>query len=54
MFTLTVDEVIADTQTINKTVKSVSSGVLNIGNANDGYSSGTCTGSMRNLKIYIA
>ena len=54
VFTLKVDGVIADTQTINKTVKSVSSGVLNIGNANDGYSSGTCTGSMRNLKIYIA
>jgi len=53
VFTLTVDGVIADTQTINKTVKSVSSGVLNIGNANDGYSSGTCTGSMRNLKIKI-
>mgnify|MGYP000724010683 len=29
-------------------------GVLNIGNANDSYSSGTCTGSMRNLKIYIS
>ena len=54
VFTLTVDGVIADTQTINKTVKSVSNGVLNIGNANDGYSSGTCTGSMRNLKIYIS
>ena len=54
VFTLTVDGVIADTQTINKTVKSVSNGVLNIGNANNGYSSGTCTGSMRNLKIYIS
>ncbi len=54
VFTLTVDGVIADTQTINKTVKSVSNGVLNIGNANDGSSSGTCTGSMRNLKIYIS
>lgn len=54
VFTLTVDDVIADTQTINKTVKSVSNGVLNIGNANDVYASGTCTGSMRNLKIYIA
>lgn len=54
VFTLTVDGVIADTQTINKTVKSVSNGVLNIGNANDVGSSGTCTGSMRNLKIYIA
>lgn len=53
VFTLTVDGVIADTQTINKTVKSVSSGVLNIGNANDAYSSGTCTGSMRNLKVVI-
>lgn len=53
VFTLKVDGVIADTQTINKTVKSVSSGVLNIGNANDAYSSGTCTGSMRNLKIKI-
>lgn len=53
VFTLTVDGVIADTQTINKTVRSVSNGVLNIGNANDGYSSGTCTGSMRNLRIKI-
>lgn len=53
VFTLTVDGVIADTQTINKTVKSVSNGVLNIGNANSGDSSGTCTGSMRNLKIKI-
>ena len=54
VFTLTVDGVIADTQTINKTVKSVSNGFLNIGNANDSFSSGTCTGSMRNLKIYIS
>lgn len=53
VFTLTVDGVIADTQTINKTVSSVSNGVLNIGNANDSSSSGTCTGSMRNLKIKI-
>lgn len=54
VFTLTVDGVIADTQTSSKTINSASNGVLNIGNANDGYSSGTCTGSMRNLKIYIA
>ena len=54
VFTLTVDGVIADTQTINKTVKSVSNGFLNIGNANDSFPSGTCTGSMRNLKIYIS
>lgn len=54
VFTLTVDDVIADSQTINKTVKSVSNGVLNIGNANDLGQSGTCTGSMRNLKVYIA
>ena len=54
VFTLTVDDVIADSQTINKTVKSVSNGVLNIGNANDLGQSGTCTGSMRNLRIYIA
>lgn len=54
VFTLTVDGVIAGTQTSSKTINSVSNGVLNIGNANDGYSSGTCTGSMRNLKIYIA
>lgn len=53
VFTLTVDDVIADSQTINKTVNSVSNGVLNIGNANDTTSSGTCTGSMRNLKIKI-
>ena len=54
VFTLTVDGVIADTQTINKTVKSVSNGFLNIGNANESFPSGTCTGSMRNLKIYIS
>ena len=54
VFTLTVDNVVADTQTSSKTVSSVSNGVLNIGNANDGDQSGTCTGSMRNLKIYIA
>jgi len=53
VFTLKVDGVAEDTQTINKTVQSVSNGVLNIGNANDGYSSGTCTGSMRNLRIKI-
>ena len=53
VFTLTVDGVIADTQTSSKTINSVSNGVLNIGNANDGYSSGTCTGSMRNLKIKV-
>ena len=53
VFTLTVDSVIADTQTSSKTVNSVSNGVLNIGNANDAFSSGTCTGSMRNLKIKI-
>ena len=52
VFTLTVDGA-SSSQTINKTVKSVSNGVLNIGNANDEYSSGTCTGSMRNLKIKI-
>ena len=54
VFTLKVDGVIADTQTINKTVKSASDGFLNIGNANQLSSSGTCTGSMRNLKVYIA
>ena len=54
VFTLTVDGVVVDSQTINKTVKSASNGVLNIGNANSGDSSGTCTGSMRNLKIHIA
>ncbi len=53
VFTLTVDGVVVDSQTINKTVSSVSNGVLNIGNANDSFSSGTCTGSMRNLKIKI-
>ena len=54
VFTLTVDDVIADTQTSSKTIRSVSNGVLNIGNANDLGQSGTCTGSMRNLKVYIA
>ncbi len=53
VFTLTVDGVVVDSQTINKTVRSVSNGVLNIGNANDGSSSGTCTGSIRNLRIKI-
>lgn len=54
VFTLTVDGVIAGTQTSSKTIRSVSNGVLNIGNANDTTSAGTCTGSMRNLKIDIA
>jgi len=54
VFTLTVDGVVVDSQTINKTVKSISNGVLNIGNANQSDQSGTCTGSMRNLKVYIA
>lgn len=53
VFTLTVDNVVVDTQTSSKTVSSVSNGVLNIGNANDANSSGTCTGSMRNLRIKI-
>lgn len=53
VFTLTVDGVIADTQTSSKTIRSTSNGVLNIGNASDEASSGTCTGSMRNLKIQI-
>ena len=54
VFTLKVDGVIADTQTSSKTIRSTSNCVLNIGNANELGQSGTCTGSMRNLKIHIA
>ena len=54
VFTLKVDGVIADTQTINKTVKSASDGFLNIGNANQLSSSGTPTGSMRNLRVQVS
>ena len=54
VFTLTVDGVIADTQTSSKTIRSASNGVLNIGSANEVFASGTPTGSMRNLKIHIA
>jgi len=52
-FTLTVDGV--DTvETSNKTISSNSSGVFNIGSANnDGSASGNPTGAIRNLKIKV-
>ena len=53
VFTLTVDG-ISTSQTISKSVRSSSNGVLNIGNANQTDTSGTCTGSMRNLNIQVA
>lgn len=52
VFTLTVDG-ISTSQTISKPVRSISNGVLNIGNANQASESGICTGSMRNLKVII-
>ena len=54
IFTLKVDGVVAETQVFNKTVRNTSNGKFNIGSANEVFASGTTTGSMRNLKIYIA
>ena len=54
VFTLTVDGVIADTQTSSKTIRSASNGVLNIGSANQVFASGTPTGSMRNLRVQVS
>ncbi len=54
IFTLKVDGVVAETQVFNKTVRNTSNGKFNIGSANQAFASGTPTGSMRNLKIYIA
>jgi hypothetical protein len=53
-FSLKVDGVVAESKTINKTIRNLSSGTFNIGNANQTIGSGTCTGSMRNLYIQVA
>ena len=53
VFTLKVDGVIAETKTINKTVRSDSNGKFNIGSANEIDASGTPTGSMRKLRIQV-
>ena len=53
VFTLKVDGVIAETKTINKTVRSTSYGRFNIGSANEIDASGTPTGSMRKLRIQV-
>ena len=53
-FSLKVDGVVAESKTINKTIRTYSSGKFNIGNANQASGSGTCTGSMRNLYIQVA
>jgi hypothetical protein len=53
-FSLKVDGVVAESKTINKTIRSRSGGKFNIGNANQMAASGTCTGSMRNLYIQVA
>jgi hypothetical protein len=53
-FSLKVDGVVAESKTINKTIRSRSGGKFNIGNANQTAASGTCTGSMRNLYIQVA
>ena len=54
VFTLKVDGVIAETKTINKTVRSDSNGLFNIGSANEIDASGTPTGSMRNLRVQVS
>ena len=54
VFTLKVDGVIAETKTINKTVRSDSNGKFNIGSANEIDASGTPTGSMRNLRVQVS
>ena len=53
VFTLKVDGVIAETKTINKTVRNISNGKFNIGSANEVFASGTPTGSMRKLRIQV-
>ena len=61
-FSLKVDGVVAESKTINKTIRNLSGGpfssfgggTFNIGNANISSGSGTCTGSMRNLYIQVA
>jgi hypothetical protein len=46
--------VVAESKTINKTIRNLTGGTFNIGNANNTTGSGTCTGSMRNLYIQVA
>ena len=53
-FSLKVDGVVAESKTINKTIRNLTGGTFNIGNANLASGSGTCTGSMRNLNIQVA
>ena len=53
-FSLKVDGVVAESKTINKTIRNFTDGTFNIGNANQSGISGTCTGSMRNLNIQVA
>jgi len=53
-FSLKVDGVVAESKTINKTVRNHSGGKFTIGNANETTESGICTGSMRNLYIQVA
>ena len=53
-FSLKVDGVVAESKTINKTIRNLTGGTFNIGNANQSSESGTCTGSMRNLYIQVA
>ena len=53
-FSLKVDGVVAESKTINKTIRNLTGGTFNIGNANRSNGSGTCTGSMRNLYIQVA
>ncbi len=53
VFTLKVDGVIAETKTINKTVRNLSNGIFSIGSASQGSASGNPTGSMRKLRIQV-
>jgi len=53
-FSLKVNGVVAESKTINKTIRNLSGGKFNIGNANQTNASGTCIGSMRNLYIQVA
>lgn len=53
-FSLKVDGVVAESKTINKTIRNLTGGTFNIGNANISSESGICTGSMRNLYIQVA
>ena len=53
-FSLKVDGVVAESKTINKTIRNLTGGAFSIGNANQAIESGICTGSMRNLYIQVA